>query len=477
MAPKLRPLSTFLATLVFAGAAGAQATAPPPAAGQPAPGTPAAPAPPPGGAAPATGIPPMPDVTDPMLEPVPPAEHALSSWRDALRHVRMRSTTLHIAQAKVEQAEGDSRSEWAKALPTLTANGSLLHQFLRPEINPFNIPATQVNGTIDLRQPVFNLPAWHGIGTAKEKERSAALSEKDVQRILLGTIARNAVLVITSERIAESTRVSLALALSTANLTKRRAALGAANAVDVLRTEQEVSNARANVVNGDETLRKARESLGADLGYTGQWGVSPDIRVEDLERTAAQICKPVPSIDSRADVRAAKKALDAAERGRTAVDYAYAPTVDLTSQVAYTNFRLRSPSGDYIAWSAGAVATWSIFDGGNRYGLARKAEGVRAEAQENLTQAQRKATLETIQAERSILVARATLEVSTKTRDIAKEQARLSQIAYINGSGTSLELIDSTSRLRAAEIDLLNKQFGVFQAQLAAFLAKADCSI
>jgi outer membrane protein TolC len=204
--------------------------------------------------------------------------------------------------------------------------------------------------------------------------------------------------------------------------------------------------------------------------------VAPAVRIEDLVQTATQICKPIQTLDNRADVRAAAKSLDAAKQDRKTVDYTFAPTVDVAAQGGYFSFPFRSPSLDHWALYAGATATWVIFDGGDRYGQRRQKEAAEAIAREQLTQTERNAVLQTVQAERGILVARARLDVSTKTRDIAKEQARLSQIAFLNGSGTSLELVDSTSRLRAAELDVLTKEFGVFQAELAAFLAKAECS-
>lgn len=419
----------------------------------------------------------MPDVKDPMLEPVPPAPNLLSSWRDALREIRARSTDLHTAQAQVAQAAGVERSALAKALPTLSTTGTGSHNFTLPDPNPFGTPANQFAGTLDFRQPLFNLPSWNNVGTTKEQIRSAALSEKDTERTLLAAVAQDAVAVITNERIAESNRVSLASALSTADLTRRRAALGAANAVDVLRAEGDVSTARALVVSGDEALRQARETLGADLGYTGQWGVSPNISVEELERTATEVCKPVQTTDNRADVRAAAKSLDAAKHDRTTIDYAFAPTVDLTAQAGYFTFPFRSPSQNNWAFVGAITATWLIFDGGDRYGQRRQKEAAIAIAQEGLTKAQRAAALQAVQADRGILVARANLDVAAHARDIAKEQARLARIAFVNGSGTSFDLVDSAKRLREAEIDLLNKQFGVFQAEIAAFLAKSDCSI
>jgi outer membrane protein TolC len=441
-------------------------------------------------------IPEGPEVKDPMLEPLPAAPNTLASWRDALRLVRTRSTALRTAVARVDQSAGATEQARALALPRLTSTGTLSHHLLYGTVNaggqtigpsgtPVTVPATVTipnpgtlfNASLDLRQPVLNLGAWYGVGTARERERGAALSSQDTERVLLGTVAQAAVGTITATRVAESSRVSLASALSTSHLTKRRAELGAASAVDVLRAEQEVVLSRGQVVAADEQLLQAREALGAALGDTAGWSVAPDIKLDDLERTAGQICRPVESLDARADILAATKAVTAAERDRKSIDYTYVPTVDAASSLGYVSSNTRSLNGEHVTWTVGAIASWTIYDGGDRYGRARVNEAAATTARATLTETKRNATIQVTQADRAITVAGAKLAVSTSSRDLARETARLSRLAFISGKGTSFDLVDSARRLREAEIDLLIKDFGVFQARLTAFLARANCSI
>jgi multidrug efflux system outer membrane protein len=431
----------------------------------------------------------LPDVKDPMLEPVPPAPNVVSSWKDVVRFIHQRSTTLHIAAAGVEQANGEARSKLAASLPTLSANSTLNHHVLhgtgRNVFAPGGVavsapipdPDTVLVGSIDLRQPLVNLGAWYSRDTAKERVKVADLSAQDTQRQVIATVALAAVDVITKGRVAESSRVSLASGLSTLDLTERRAALGAANAVDVLRAAQEVSVSRATLVTADESLRQAREALGAALGFTGGWGVAPSLTAEELERTASTICKPLPGVEHRSDILSAESSVRAAERDRTAVDLTYVPTVDFVSSVGLTSYKEASANGKPVTWTIGGRLVWPLFDGGDRYGKARSANAAQTIAREQLTQKTRDATLEVTQADRAITVARTNLEVATTARNIAKESARLSRLAFINGNGTSFDLVDSARRLREAEIDLLIKEFGIFQARLTAFLSRANCAI
>jgi outer membrane protein TolC len=420
----------------------------------------------------------LPVSKDPMLDPVAPASNVIQSWGDVLRLVHQRSTALHIATAQVDEATAQKRRALATSLPVLSASGAVNEALYTNYSGTAAIPHpdTTLSGGIDLRQPVFDLGSWYSFGTAKERERAAALSAEDVQRQQLAKVAQAAVGVITASRVAESSRVSLASDLSTLELTRRRAELGAANAVDVLRAAQEVSTSRAAIVANDEALRQSREALGAALGFTGGWGVSTDLRVEDLERTTSSVCKPIGGLEYRSDIRAAERNVQAAHRDRNAVDYLYAPTVDLVSHLGYTGYL--SPGNTSVTqWTIGAQLGWTLYDGGDRYGQKLFSTAAETVARETLTQNKRDAVLQLTQADRAIVVAQANLEVSTTARNIAKESARLSRLAFINGNGTSFDLVDSARRLREAEIDLLIKQFQVFQARLVAYLSRANCTI
>ena len=78
---------------------------------------------------------------------------------------------------------------------------------------------------------------------------------------------------------------------------------------------------------------------------------------------------------------------------------------------------------------------------------------------------------------RAVKVAKVNLEVFAKSREIAAETARLARVAFINGSGTSFDLVDTASRQRQAEIDLTVREFELLRARVAAFLALASCKV
>jgi outer membrane protein TolC len=429
----------------------------------------------------------LPEVSDAMLAPVPPPAHVLQSWQQALKLVRAQASTLNISRAQVEQAQGQARQALGRALPTLTANASVTHHLLTgkgfyfgtsgPVQGDIPNPSTRWGAGLELRVPVLAPQSWYDTGTARHSTRAARLSEQDTERLVLGSVADAIVTVVTSERLAEVSRVSLRSALSTLDLTKRRSALGAATAVDVLRAEQEVALARSQVVSANESLRRARESLGLSLGSADPYGVRPDIQLDSLARDARSTCRIEPDLDQRADIRAARAKMDVARRNVDSVDWQYLPTVDFVSDLNYVDVARYSPNGRHVTWTIGGVLSWQLYDGGVRYGQREQNEGSLGIARENLAEARRQAKVQVAQAQRAVRVAQANLAVSAQSRDLAKKNARLSRLAFINGTGTSFDLVDAAKRLREADLDLAVKQFEVVRARIAALLALASCNV
>jgi outer membrane protein TolC len=444
-------------------------------------------APPPPATPAAQTEPTLPNVSDPLLDAPRPAAHLLSSWQEALSQVRDQAVTMRIARANVLQAEGAVRQALAPALPQLAAQGSVVHHLIRGDgfiqgangvVAPGTIPdpATFWQGYATLRVPIFYPKAWYDHGSAKASLEATRLSAQETERQVVAGVADLIVGVVTAERLAEVSRTSLRAALSTVDLTKRRAALGASNTLDVLRVEGEASLSRGQVVQATESLIRAREALGTALGSAEAWGVTPEIRVDSLATDAQRNCQPETDVAARSDVRAANANLGVAERQLKGIDYSYLPTLD-----AVSTFTLLTPASGinnrHETWTIGGVLNWNIYDGGLRGGQRTAAQAGVDAAQANLVERKRNASVEVTQALRLVQVAEANLAVAAKTREIDAETARLSKISFLNGSGTSFDLVTTESQLRVAETDLAVKEFDVMQAKIAALLALSTCRL
>ncbi len=425
------------------------------------------------------------EIDDPMLSPVPRSPRELSRWEQALKMTRERSTSLRAAHAQVDVARGQARQALAAALPQLVGDANLTHHLLRGEgFNRFTgqqslIPDPRTIWTtgVTLRVPVLAARSWYDYGTSKDVVRAATLDMREVERQVIGALAESIVAVITAERLAEVTRVNLRFALSTLDLNERRARLGSASSVDVLRAQQEASRSRAQVVEADEAVQRAREALGLALGQSEPWGVDPSIKLDPLRDDARATCRQGKSVEERPDVRAAEARSKVAERNVTSVDFSYLPTIDAQSRVEYSSSDRITANQDHITWTIGGVLTWHLYDGGFRYGERTANAGRRDIAEQETLETKRQANIEVERAYRNVGVAKTRLDVTKHTRDLALASAKLSQLKFVNGTGTSFDMVDTLRSLREAELDVTVDEFELLRAEIAAFLALATCDV
>lgn len=433
------------------------------------------------------GEPSLPKISDPMLDPPTPARRALASWREALSRILRESTSLSTARALTAQARAEARLALAPALPTLSGEASLQTHLLRgerasepgdptPGSRSLPDPATRFDASLNLRVPLLAARSWYAHGTARDAIDVSALNELEMERGEIAAVANAIVSAVTAERLAEVTRVSLQSALSTLDLNRRGAALGASSSVDVLRAEQEVAASRAEVVRADEAVFRAREELGLALGSTEPWGVAPTIRLDALAEDAQANCRPEAKLESRPDVRALRATLGLAKRSAREPGYDLAPSIDALASFGYDS-TTQTPNREHVAWTIGAILSWPIYDGGTR-AATRAARVAQAEvARQRLTLAERRAALEVNQTLRGVAHAEKNLQLARERQGLSRETARLAKVAFLSGSGTSFDLVDAARRLREAELDFAIQEFEVLRARIAALLALSTCRL
>lgn len=441
-----------------------------------------------------TGVPAPPppiEIHDPLLAPMPPAAHVLAGWRDALALVASRSVELTVALQEIERSEGLTRQALGAALTTVTASGTIKHDFIRQDVTAVDYaasvkagsvvsststvpPVAQAIATLTASQPIFAPRAWHAIGTARRSVEVTRLSADNVRRTIITAVANAIVGVVTAERVAEINRVGLKNALERLELSRRKTRLGSGTRLDVVRAEQDATLARAQIVTGDESLRQAREALGLALGTNDAYGVTPSISLDGVEQALREECQ-VGTAETRPDVLAAKAAVEVSERVVKEAKLGFSPTALVSSTLTYSSDSLANARN--YAWSIQGVLSIPIWDGGSRYGEIRAAKASSLEQMARLDGARRQANLDAIQALRAMDVAQQTRAQSEAARDLARESARLTQLAYESGAATSFELIDAGRRQREAELDLALKEFSVVKARMAALLATATCSM
>lgn len=422
-----------------------------------------------------------------MLAAVAPATRNLSSWSEAVRLLKARSLDLKIAVLDVTKAEAQSRTALASMLPSLNAGANYTHQLLQrttqsvgvdgngdPSVRQTTSPVSDtLSSNLSLVQPLLNAPAWYSIGTARIGEAIARLSVEDLKRRLTLGVANAVVAVVAAERVAEINRIGLSSALARQQLTAAKFRHGAATSLDLQRANQDVISTRTSLVAGDESLRQARESLGLALGLPEPIGVRPDLRLDGLVADTRTSCRKLDSLRERADIAGLSKQRELAERQAKSVDLQFLPTVNLQSTLsASTPKALSAPP---VLWNIQAVLSWSLWDGGARYGARRSARANAEQADARRESLERSTTIELQRARRGVRVARDSVAVATQARDAALQIDEMTQKTFRAGMSTSLELVIAASALRQSEVTLALREFDLVRAEVAAALSLASC--
>lgn len=429
----------------------------------------------------------QPEVSDPMLAPVPPAPVQVASWDEALALLRQNSTDLRTAQALVESAAGQRSAALGGLLPSLAGSASVTYNLLGPTVPTFSsgsggittgAPGTFTTSTplgtaaLTANVPLFDLQALRSLRAADSTRRAAGLSLDETRRQLTGALARALARVASSERLAEVNRVNLRSALERLALAQRRLELGAGTQLDVIRLRQDAESVRATLVSGDETLRQARDALGLVLGLEQPVGVRHEVSLEELLRSGQGECHRLENVEARPDLAAARARLEAADRSVSAAQALYWPTLD--AQSSTVGLTVDPGFAQVPLWNIGAVLTVPFYTG-ERAGLIQQARAQAETVRQDLVSRQRAASVEVTQARRELDVALAEQEIASRERELAAENDRLTRRAFEVGTGTSQDLVVSAAALRQAELSLVVRQFQLYQARIEAFLAEAAC--
>lgn len=415
-----------------------------------------------------------PEVDDPMLAPAKGPARTVASWQEAISFLKARSIDLRSSLLEITRAEARTRTALAGALPTLNGTATLTHQFLT-NTTPVELPIPNTaTGVIQLVQPLFAPRVWYAIGTAEHAEDVSRFTVSDIKRKALLGVANSIVGVVTAERVAELNRVGLRNSLERLELTKKRAALGGAMGLDIVRAAQDVAAARATLIDGDESLRQSREALGLALGLPEQVGVPPNLAIDGLEKEALALCKPNSSLDQRPDIASARQQITVAKRNVDDARYAFSPTITAQSTAATTSVdTFPSPR---TTWNIQGILSVPFWDGGARYGNLRDASARYDQANLQLEGLKRSVQIEIVQAERSQHVAANKRAVIEEARNLSAQSDALTRAAYQEGRGTSLELVVAAAQLRQAEINLALADFQLVRARLSALLTRATCN-
>jgi outer membrane protein TolC len=411
----------------------------------------------PAGAPPGTAAPP-PDTS--RLRGMP--QVVAMSLEEALAEVDRQNPTLEEARARSAAALGVVRQAAAPLLPTLQAGGGYFHNnaeavFLRPvtptsfqEIFIQPLDAWQVSGA--LRVPLIVPDAWFSLSASRDAALAAAASADATRLSVRLALLQTAWAAWAGDQIVAASERAVANAREQAESSRRQVNVGTAAPLTILQADTAATRRESDLVQARSERSRARIAVGILLGRSEPVVVAmpplPGPSVYDIPALSQQ------ALDARPELRAQAAVVRSYEKQASAALWRIAPQISASgSGTAQT---VPYPTGDKQGWRVSVDLTWTLYDGGFRYGKADQASAQASEARAAETGTRLQILQEVQNAARDVEVARQRLALAQQEMDTASEAAASARRGFKEGLTSSLDVLSANEQLFVAEVQVAN---------------------
>ena len=432
--------------------------------------------------APAPTGPAAPEVTEVELTPGPSV-----TLSEALDAASRRNLDLQAAEMEIEKAKAGLKKSWGMLLPYVQAKMDYTHMdhedtvdlasSFTPLIQMMGIqlpegtdlgdplltnPQEKLVGALQVQMPLINPEGWLTVRTAKQGVKVAENAIETARRqILLGT-AQAYYMVITTRDLIDFYQTQIRTAAEQLRIANARFRAGRGMRIDVIRAETDLEQARQSLISAQLSFDNARDTLGILTGMEGLPMPSdapalyaPSEPVDELTAKARA---------ARTDIKTAEEKVELAERQKNAVWAQFVPSLGLGFQGSYQFTDLPDlGSDDKSRWALMLSLTVPIYNH-FRYGDLDEKRAALKQAQLALRNTEDKSSLAVRTAQRNYAAALTTVATARKQEALAAEGLKLTEAAYVAGSGDSLSVTNARQTHAAAGF---NRTTLELKAQLA----------
>lgn len=375
-----------------------------------------------------------------------------------------RALTVHeraqIADLRVEAAEGELYSARSEFLPSLTLGAQAT---LQDDDEGRYITG---GGTLTLRQPILAPSAIPRLWSAEHTLNAEKLTADQEKRVLSFETARAFLQALAADQFVHAAEARLKRAKANMDNAQARVDAELNSSNDVTRAKLEVAGAAREVAQRKREVASTRLELGVLLGeeVTGDL-VSPDTMFADARAFVGDpAALSASAAGARPDVLALEEQTLATREAAKEPLFRIIPSIDLTGQLRVNP----DPIAD-APWHEESLTlslTWTIFDGGGRYGDHRvlAARAKTAELQQSLA---------TRSVSNEVRIALAGLEAAKETFTVAEAAAAAAQtnveetnILYTQGLARAIELVDANAEQFDADVELAAARIELIRSYL-----------
>lgn len=367
---------------------------------------------------------------------------------------------LQIAASRILQAEAQLGISRADQFPTV--NGQISEQGTHGSIvNGQTLPTVgiaQIGASLS-----WELDFWGKYRRATEAARAQiAASEwgrRAIVTSLVSEVASNYFVLRSLDWQLDISRRTLTSREESLRLTQVRERGGATSLVDVRQAEQLVFTAKGQIVDLQRLIEQQENFISVLLGKNP--GPIERGRAVTDQSHAPEVPEGLPSslLDRRPDIQQAEQFIVASNARIGVAKAAYFPQISLTGAGGLASTALSSlfTAG---TWAVGVGAVEPIFNAGRTRSQVALAEARRQESEIAYRQTIQQAFREVSDAIVGYRRRREFRETQEGLLRAAQDARRLADLRYQGGATSYLEVLDSDTRLFAAELGLVQAQLG-----------------
>jgi outer membrane protein len=399
-----------------------------------------------------------------------PADRA--TLKQAIERALAHNPTVAIASAELRRSAALVEQVRSAALP----NAILAGQYIRYDyVGNFNYPTEIGTGTVlvnpntfvgslQVTVPIVAPTAWVAWSHARENVKAAEWTEQDARRQIAIAAAHSFLSVIAQKRVVDASRRSSETDRVHYEYTRQRLQGGLGTPLDEMRARQQWQSDRSSLQQAILGLERTEEALGVLLGE---------------EHPVDNVDEPwfdVPAEDkaqAEALARAAKTRPDllalTAKRlvARHAVRDAWADYMPTLGAVAEPLYQAPpSPYEPTWSWELLVTLSWTIYDGGLRYGQEKERVELLVEADKLLEAQLRQAGADIRLGFDAVSRDDAALRSALDAAAASHEALEVANLQFKVGATTNIDVVDAERRAHDADTMAAIVEDGARQARL-----------
>ncbi len=326
----------------------------------------------------------------------------------------------------------------------------------------FFFPNYEYSFTLD--QPILKLGALPAYGAAENTVSQAKMNLNNVSATTLYNVAASYYTILNGISLINADTKTYNEAKSHLELTEAKLKAGLAIITDVLQAKSQFYAAKQELIGAKNSLKSAKAGLASILGISRRFKVikpaEPAIKKALLKKYVLLAYKNNPGL------RSLKYAKRAANNETQYYEAQYIPQINFQASYNALSDNHFIPGGSLNYWTAGAILTMPIFQGGTRIISIEKARSAANAAMYNMIQSKRNLKAQVVSDFYNIQNLKYEVAALEHEEKFASKNYMLVEEEYKAGVATSVDVVTALAQLAAARHNLLTANLSYYKSVL-----------